>query len=145
MAIEPGAAPGPQPVPRWDWARLPGLARKEEWTGLIAWVEELQRDQGSGVELQACWPLHEALRAELAFLWYWRRAIDNDPASPAGGVQWHASLQSSADAWRVLATCHHEQDSRPVLMARNSWLRDVDRYVGEALERARAQAPDVSG
>jgi len=131
------ASPSRRAVPKWAWQRLSVAERRVQWEGLVEWVEELRRDYAPDVELPPCWPLHEALRAELALLWYWRQAIDNDPLNPAQGVRWHTSLYSSADAWRKLATCRHEDESRHVSAIRRAWTRDADRFVQAAIDRAR--------
>jgi hypothetical protein len=123
---EPQGAPVPSqrrpapPRPPWDWASLEPRQRALELERLGDWVRALRDDYRAWVNLPDCWPLHEPLRSELAFFWYWQREILGVRNRAAEGVHWHEELRRSADAWRRLSTCRHEERETPgVLSARD--------------------------
>ena len=86
------------------------------------------------MDLPACWPLHEALRSELAFLWYWHRSLYADPADPSQGIRWHSSLHSSSQAWWRLASCRHEGESAYAGMLGREWNSRLEHFVEQAVE-----------
>lgn len=123
----------PMRPPPWAWSRLASDVRQAELEGLTSFVEGLVEDYGDWLELPECWPRHQALRAELAFLWYWHRALSLDASDPSQGVRWHSSLRASALAWRALSSCRHEEESEMTKSLRRAWRDAASRYVAQAL------------
>ncbi len=97
-------------LPHWNWRELSERQRREEIEELAEWVADLQEAYGRWVRVPPCWPLHRALRAELAIFWYWRERLDESPdALPEEAVRWHQSLRVSAQAWaEAYGGCRHE-------------------------------------
>ncbi len=92
----------------WDWDRLDPVAQRKQWEELAAWVAWLQEHYEAWVKLPLCWPRHEALRSELAFLKGWQEELlDNGDAYD--GVSWHSRLRDAAEAWQLVADCQHEE------------------------------------
>lgn len=92
----------------WDWTGLGPHELELRWRRLARWTDWLQEHYGHWVKLPACWPLHEALRAELEFLRSWHHQILDD-GDGSEGLSWHNSLRTAAASWMVLADCRHEE------------------------------------
>lgn len=98
-----------KPKPPWVWDQLDEETRRDTWQRFAQWVDWLQETYEPWLVLPPCWPLHEALRVELAMFWYWHRYVMTSTANPPEGVRWHNEFRRSAAAWRELANCSHEE------------------------------------
>jgi len=122
--------------PPWDWTGLPADELAARLRSVAKWVAWLVDNYGDWVDLPACWPLHELLRAELTFFCYWHRRILAAGTDASEGVRWHLSLRFAAGRWRELSNCRH--DDNPARSARLEAGRRV------SLQGFLAQVPDLA-
>lgn len=101
----------PAAAPRWNWTDLSSEEYRERLEDLAGWVAWLVDSYGEWVELPPCWPVHEALRAELSFFCYWNRRIMRLGRDPSEGLRWHLNLRAAAVQWRSLSACRHEPEA----------------------------------
>jgi len=133
--------------PPWNWKALPEAQRDEELEDLAEWVADLQEAYGRWVRLPNCWPLHRALREELAVFWYWRQWTDGSlEATAEEAARWHQSLRASAQVWsEAFGGCTHrslgEVDERRD--DRSARLAAARPYVETLLVRRGDQQPSV--
>jgi hypothetical protein len=95
----------------WDWNGLDSAGYQGRLRDLASWVSWLVGTYEDWVELPPCWPLHESLRAELAFFCYWHRRIARIGRDPSEGIRWHLSMRLAATRWRAVGACRHEEPS----------------------------------
>lgn len=123
------------PLPPWVWDELSAEDHEATWREFSAWVGWLEQEYGTWVRLPPCWPLHEALRAELAMFWYWHGDVMTVVDDPVTGIAWHNDLRQSALAWQQLADCDHEEPIRYHRQLAEQRRVRHERFLGQAITR----------
>ena len=128
-------------TPPWVWTDKPADNLARTWKDFAAWVEWLENAYAPWVLLPACWPAHEGLQAELRMFWYWHRWIQRKAANPIDGVRFHQELRRSAQAWRELSGCRHDDPMPHRLQIRADELRRRDSFVAAAIQSGTSTVP----
>lgn len=117
-----GAGPVADGLAPWSWDDYEPGEVAVEFARLVEWVEALRLRYKSTVRLPACWPRHPELVDELKLFWVWDLML-RAARHPEEAIRWHGELRRSAEAWRRLANCDHEEPS------------DIDREIAEKRRR----------
>lgn len=122
-------------LPLWVWSDLSPEDYEQTWREFSSWVGWLEQEYASWVRLPPCWPLHEALRVELAMFWYWHGDVMTTVDDPVTGIAWHNDLRQSAQAWQQLADCDHEEPIRYHRQLAEQRRARHQQFLGQAIAR----------
>lgn len=110
MASKTDSGSSSAPRAGWTWEHLSPAQQRDVWGRFVGWVERLRLTYMTVVRLPPCWARHDELVNELRLFWYWDMTLQAG-GRPDEAIRWHNELRHSAEAWRKLANCDHEDPS----------------------------------